>query len=335
MDELPGQSPPDPIEDLDVQHELSRRDWLTRATAALSAAAIAPAATASAETQAPKPRSGPFALSLNTSTISGQKLPITEVVDIAAKAGYDAVEPWIRELDAHVKAGHSLDDLGKRIADHGLIVPSAIGFFDWCVGDDARRGKALEQAKREMEMVRRIGGTRIAAPPAGATNQAGMDLLKIAERYKALLDVGAQVGVTPQVEVWGFSKTLSRLGEAALVAMESKHTSACVLADVYHLYKGGSDFSGLKYLSATSMHVFHINDYPSEPPRAEINDAARVYPGDGVAPLAEVLQVLKTIGFSGVISLELFNREYWKQDAFQVAKTGLEKTRAAVHKALG
>lgn len=315
---------------------LSRRDWLTRATAALAASGIAATGSATAaDSQAPKRKSGPFALSLNTSTISGQKLPITEVVDIAAKAGYDAIEPWIRELDAHVKAGHSLEDLGKRISDHGLVVPSAIGFFDWCVDDDARRGKALEQAKREMEMVRRIGGTRIAAPPAGATDRTGMDLLKIAERYKALLDVGAQVGITPQVEVWGFSKTLSRLGEAALVAMESKHPAACVLADVYHLYKGGSDFAGLKYLSATSMQVFHINDYPGSPTRAEINDAARVYPGDGVAPLSEILQVLKTIGFQGVISLELFNWEYWKQDAFQVAKTGLEKTRAAVHKALG
>jgi sugar phosphate isomerase/epimerase len=40
------------------------------------------------------------------------------------------------------------------------------------------------------------------------------------------------------------------------------------------------------------------------------------------------------MGYRGYLSLELFNREYWKQDAFQVAKTGLEKTRAAVRKAL-
>src|SRR5438309_7161183 len=67
-----------------------------------------------------------FRYCLNTSTLMGQKLPISQVVDIAAKAGYDAIEPWIRELDEHVKGGGSLDDLRKRIADRGLAVESAI-----------------------------------------------------------------------------------------------------------------------------------------------------------------------------------------------------------------
>ena len=36
-----------------------------------------------------------------------------------------------------------------------------------------------------------------------------------------------------------------------------------------------------------------------------------------------------------MLSLELFNREYWQQDPLTVAKTGLEKTKAAVARALG
>ena len=60
-----------------------------------------------------------------------------------------------------------------------------------------------------------------------------------------------------------------------------------------------------------------MNDYPAKPPRSEITDAHRVYPGDGVAPLASMLRDLRRIGFRGVLSLELFNRDYWKQDALQ------------------
>ena len=37
---------------------------------------------------------------------------------------------------------------------------------------------------------------------------------------------------------------------------------------------------------------------------------------------------------SCMLSLELFNHVYWKQDALAVATTGLRKTRAAVRKAL-
>jgi sugar phosphate isomerase/epimerase len=103
-----------------------------------------------------------------------------------------------------------------------------------------------------------------------------------------------------------------------------------VLADVYHLHKGGSGFGGVRLLSGAALQVFHMNDYPAKPPRGTITDAHRVYPGDGVAPLRQVLRDLRALGFRGVLSLELFNREYWKQDALTVARTGLEKMRAVV-----
>lgn len=276
----------------------------------------------------------PFGYCLNTSTLSGHKLPLPELVDVAAKAGYEALEPWLRDIEAYQKGGGSLEDLRKRIADHGMTVESAIGFAAWIVDDPAKRKEALEQSKREMELVRQIGGKRVAAPPVGATDRADLDPLVIAERYRALLEVGRQVGVVPQLEVWGFSKTLNRLGTAASVAIEAGHPDACILADIYHLYKGGSGYGGLKLLAGDSMHVLHVNDYPADPPRETITDAQRVYPGDGTAPLDQIFRDLDAMGYRGYLSLELFNRDYWKQDAFQVAKTGLEKTRAAVRKAL-
>ena len=52
------------------------------------------------------------------------------------------------------------------------------------------------------------------------------------------------MGIVPQVEVWGFSKALGRVGETVLVAMESGHPKACILPDVYHIHKGGSSTAG-------------------------------------------------------------------------------------------
>jgi sugar phosphate isomerase/epimerase len=269
-----------------------------------------------------------FHYCFNTSTIRGQKLSLVEEIDIASQAGYQAIEPWIGEIQTYDQLGGSLPDLKKRIADCGLTVESAIGFAQWIVDDDAQRAKALEQARLEMDLVQQIGGKRIAAPAAGATDVATIDYLKVAARYRALLVIGDHMGVVPQVEVWGFSKTLTRLGQAAMVAIESGHPKACVLADVYHLYKGGSDFAGLKLLNGAQMHVFHMNDYPANPPRAAINDSDRVYPGDGVAPVADVLRTLREIGFAGYLSIELFNPTYWQQDPLQVARTALDKLKA-------
>ena len=83
-------------------------------------------------------------------------------------------------------------------------------------------------------------------------------------------------------------------------------------------------------IEASRMHVFHMNDYPATPNRAEIGDGDRVYPGDGVAPMKKIIRGLVRNGFTGVLSLELFNREYWKQDAKVVAETGLRKMKDAV-----
>lgn len=272
----------------------------------------------------------PFSYCLNTSTIRGQKLSLTDEIDIAAKAGYTGIEPWLRKIDEHKKSGGSLKDIAKRLKDHGLKVESAIGFAQWIVDDDAQRRKGLEQAKRDMDTLKQIGGLRIAAPPTGATNKPGLDLFKAAERYGKLLEVGDSIGVVPQVEVWGFSKNLSRLGETVFVAIESGHPKACVLPDVYHIFKGGSDFEGLNRLSGGTVQVFHMNDYPAKPPREKMKDADRVYPGDGVAPISRILKGLKAKKSPVVLSLELFNPGYWKQDALEVAKTGLAKMKAAV-----
>lgn len=305
--------------------DLNRRDFLT-----VGGAAAALAVTGTESRAADQKPAGSVRFCLNTSTLMGQKLSLDELVTIAADAGYDGIEPWLREIQAYKESGKSLADLKKRIADAGLRVESAIGFANWIVDDPARRAKGIEDLKRDMDLVAATGGTHIAAPPAGANGADAekIDLLVVAERYHAILEVGREHGVIPQVEVWGPSKNLSRLGEAVMVAIESGHPDACVLPDVYHVFRGGSPFDGIKLLSAAALHAFHFNDYPAEPARQQQTDAHRVYPGDGAAPWEQIIGDLKSIGFRGAASLELFNRDYWQQDPREVAKTGLAKMKA-------
>ncbi len=277
-----------------------------------------------------KKKGGPFIFCLNTATLRGQKLGIVKEVEIAAAAGYDAIEPWLSSLDDYVKAGGSLADLKKRIDDLGLRVESAIAFAEWIAEDDTRRAKGLERAKKEMDMVAQIGGRRFAAPPAGATDLPKLELSKAAERYRALLTLGEQFGIVPQLELWGFSKNLNQLGECVCVAMETGHQNACVLADVFHLYKSGSDINGIALLGPSTIQVLHMNDFPSDPPREKIDDSYRVYPGDGTAPLVKILTLLRGTGGQKVLSLELFNKKYWSEDPSSVAKTGLARMKGVV-----
>ena len=74
--------------------------------------------------------------------------------------------------------------------------------------------------------------------------------------------------------------------------------------------------------SALTMHRHN--------PRAEQTDADRVYSGDGILNLGQMLSILEDAGYAGVISLELFNPNYWEQDPTEVARIGLEKMKSAL-----
>ncbi len=310
--------------------QTTRRNFLASTTALGSTAMLS--TTALAQDTARK--SPPWRYCLNSGTISGYKLSLEKQVKLASGTGYDGIEPWVRDIEAHIERGGKLGDLKHQIADAGLRVEGAIGFARWIVNDPIVRKKGLEQARRDMDLVRQIGGSRIAAPPAGATGDEPLDLHEAAQRYRDLLEVGNQAGVVPQLEIWGFSANMSRLGEVAQVAIEAGHPNACLLLDIYHLYKGGSAFTSLPLIAGNSMHCFHVNDYPADPPRDKIGDRDRVYPGDGVAPLDNIFQTLARGGFTGALSLELFNCQYWQQPAELVARTGLQKMKDAVAHAL-
>ena len=279
---------------------------------------------------ATKTPSASFSYCLNLSTIRGQELGVVRDLEVAAEAGYDGVEPWIGPLNQYEADGGSIKDLAGRVRDLGLGIENAIGFARWIVDDDAERAKAFEQMKREMDLLRRLGGKRIAAPPSGATRNVTLELDRVAERYHDLLELGVSMEVIPQLEVWGSSENLHKLSQAAYVIAECGHPKACMLPDVYHLYRGGSDPDAIRLFGPDVIQIFHMNDYPAEPPLESIGDRDRIYPGDGIAPMDRILGHLRAAGGHNVLSLELFNRSYWEQDALEVAKTGLKKMRDAV-----
>ncbi len=313
----------------------TRRNWLTAAGAStatgwLGNAALfaGPAPTLVIPATAPSPTlDNPPAVqfSLNTSTIRGHNLPLDKMVELVADAGYHGIEPWIRDIDDFEKAGGKLTDLRKKIDDRGLTVVSAIGFAKWGVNDDQQRQEGLAQLGREMDKVHALGGRRIAAPPSGinGADAPRIELDVLAQRYAAAVQLGTEHGVIPQLEIWGSSRNLSRLPEAMYVAAACGRPEARILPDIYHLYRGGTPYTAVDLLAGSVVEVFHLNDYPAQPPQAELKDSDRVFCGAGVAPVTNVVRSLMKNGFRGFLSLELFNKSYYALPVREVLSLGL------------
>jgi len=274
---------------------------------------------------------GPFRFCLNTSTISGQKLGLLKSIDIASKAGYDGVELWVNDIKEYLSEGNSVSTLNDFLKSRKLVVEDAISFTTWMVDDDAKRKAALAELEEEMKLMAELGCPRIAAPPAGVERNEPIDIQKSGMRYREILSLGRKYKVIPFLEFWGASGTLYNLGQALAIGAAADDPDARILPDVYHLFRGGSGFNGLKLVNGRVIDIIHMNDYPANKPAEEQTDSDRVYPGDGTAPLKQILRDLMAMGGTKILSLELFNKTYWRQDALQVAKTGLQKMKTLVN----
>ncbi|HRI20420.1 MAG TPA: sugar phosphate isomerase/epimerase family protein [Panacibacter sp.] len=308
---------------------LKRRE-LFKLSCAATVAAWLPASVI----RAAGPAKGPFRFCLNTSTIMGQKPGLLHSIEIASEAGYDGMELWVNDIKDYLSKGNSIQSLAAFIKAKGLIVEDAISFTTWMVDDDAKRKEGLAELEDEMKIMAALGCRRIAAPPAGVEKDEPIDFQKAGNRYREILALGRKYNVMPLLEFWGASGTLYNLSQALAIAAAANDADARILPDVYHLFRGGSGFNGLKLINGKVIDIIHMNDYPAGKPVNEQTDSDRVYPGDGAAPLKQILRDLQAMGGTKILSLELFNETYWAQDALLVAKTGLQKMKKLVTEAV-
>ena len=144
-----------------------------------------------------------FPCCLNVSTIAGYKLPVQKQIDLCAEAGFEGIELWTRDVDAFVKQGGTYETLRRQLEGSGLLLENMIGFASWFADDPSKRKEGLNQMRHDMELVAGLGGKFIAAPAQGVTQLDRTRLPEYSERYRAILDLGDEMGVTPILELWG------------------------------------------------------------------------------------------------------------------------------------
>lgn len=269
----------------------------------------------------------PFKTCLNASTLFPFELDVTQQLQVAAEAGYQGIELWVKDIEAYLAAGGTIKELRSAIDASGLTLANAIAFFRWADSDETTREQGFAQAEREMQLLAELGCIAVAAPPFGDVAQVSLEAM--ARHFVRLSELGKRIGITPYLEFWGRAAKLSRLSEALFVAIESGLPDVQLLLDPFHMYTGGSSVNGLARLSGSTIGIVHVNDYPASPARELIKDSERVFPGEGIAPRAEFARLLHQSGYRGFLSLELFIENFGDESALSVAKRGLEAMKQA------
>jgi 2-keto-myo-inositol isomerase len=267
-----------------------------------------------------------FVYCLNTSTI--RPTPLLEKIRLAGEAGYAAIEPWNDEITAYIEQGGSMPELKRALSDAGLRVVSVIALHGWITSDGAEHERVLDDCRRRMAQAAELGSPYIVASPP----QQVVDLGRATERFAELLRIGEGIGVRPSMEFLGFVDGIKDVAGAWAIASGTGDASATVVADVFHMIRGGGRVDDLLQLPGDRLANFHINDVPAQPDPLTQKDEDRVMVGEGIADLPRVIANLRTIGYRGPLSLELFNRPLWAEEPGTVIRRGIERIRALTEK---
>lgn len=313
---------------------MERRNFLSLAAAGAAAGFTTlsnSSAIAAADSTVKRYQKGvsPWPICLDTATIRPAKLE--DKVKFAAEAGFDAIEPWDKELETYEKEGGNLKDLGKKIKDLGLFVPSMIGLWNALPPTKEAFEASLVDTRRRMRMAADVGCEHVQV--IGNTAGDNYDSKWVAARYRDIVEIGVnEFNLRPALVFVKF-QPIKTFGQALGIALDANHPKAMVIPDTFHMHISGGGFEALKHVKGDTIAIFQFADAPASPSIDEMKDSDRVFPGDGVLPLPAILKDLKATGFKGCVSLELYNPKYWEQDLATIAKTGLEKTVEVIRKA--
>ncbi len=248
-----------------------------------------------------------------------------------SRAGIKQVELTNTLLDEFLKTD-SLAAARRVLSDLGLTpIACACGVPGlWEPGPNHR--SALESFKKRCEMFAALGLDRIYAPTSTARTftkgdyEAGVDVMR------EVGEVAKQFGMTAMAEFVKASTFISTLTTLLKMTRAAGHPNVAPLFDCYHFWAGTSKLEDLDAVLPGEIGHVHFQDAP-DMPRELLDNATRVMPGDGVAPLGRILRKLASKGYAGPLSVELFLPVFQQGDPFEVAREVRQKAERVMRQA--
>jgi len=260
---------------------------------------------------------GTMRTALATVCISGT---LEDKLAAAAAAGFDGIEVFEPDL---VAAPWSPADIRARCADLGLSIDLYQPFRDF---DDVRPEQVtanLRRAERKFEVMEQLGTDQVLVCSA-ASPHAVDDDARIAEQLHQLAEAAARRGMRISYEAlaWGtYVNTYERSWD--IVAM-ADHPALGLCLDSFHILSRGSDPAGIREIPADKLFFLQLADAPHlDMDVLQWSRHHRLFPGQGTFDLPAFLGHVLAAGYTGPLSLEVFNDVFRQSDPARTAVDAL------------
>lgn len=242
--------------------------------------------------------------SIATVSISGT---LREKLTAIAAAGYDGIEIFEQDFIAD---DASPAEIGRMVRDHGLDITLFQPFRDFEGLPEPLRSKAFDRAERKFDVMQELGTDMVlfcssCHPKAlGGIDRAADDLAELGERAKAR---GIKVGY--EALAWG--KHVNDHRDAWEIVRRADHDNIGLILDSFHTLSRKIAPDTIRRIPGDKIFFVQLADAP-------LIDMDLLYwsrhfrnmPGEGDLPVTEFMRAVMATGYSGPISLEIFNDQF-------------------------
>jgi sugar phosphate isomerase/epimerase len=271
----------------------------------------------------------PFAgVALHTWTID--TAPVADALNIAKRAGFDAIE--LRRVDflRAFEAGMSNAQVLALVRASGLKVAAVGVEYGWMFG----RG---EERQRLLGAFRECCENAVALDCKTLMSAIGSGEASVEEAVEATRIAGAmaaEFGLRLAIEFQYLHPVVDTLEKLRAIIAEAQSPAVGVLLDAYHLHRAGISARAFKDVPDEELLYFQYSDVPDAPvPSFPPTD--RLPPGKGVIAWEPMLRALAHKNYRGYLSYEGPNPAQWARAPQDVATEGQRAIRQLLQATFG
>jgi sugar phosphate isomerase/epimerase len=256
--------------------------------------------------------------------------PLATALDAARAAGFDAAELRRTDFKRCFDAGMSNAQVLDLIRNSGIPVCVLGVEYGWLFASGDESERLFKVFRESCENAVALGCSMLMSAP-------GPIAAPIADAIKYLRqagDIAGEYGLRLALEFNSQHPVLNSLAALRELLDGAKKKNCGYLIDTYHFARSGAPGRGFEIVPAEQIFCFQYSDLSAQPVIGVARPTDRLPPGKGVVQWREVLGLLAEKGYTGYLSYEAPNPEQWARSPYDVAREGVELTRALLRDAV-
>lgn len=252
-----------------------------------------------------------------TVSISGD---FAEKLQAISDAGFDGIEIFEQDF---IGFDLSPADVSKMVRDHGLEIMLFQPFRDFEGLPDGRlRRRSFSRAERKFDLMNQLGtDLMLVCSSVHPQSVGGID--RCAQDFAELGDIARKFGVRVGFEALAWGRQIDDHRDAWEVVRRADHNAIGLILDSFHTLARGIDPESIRRIPGDRIFFVQLADAPLiEMDLLYWSRHFRNMPGEGDLDLLAFMNAVQATGYSGPISLEIFNDQFRRGNAPMVAKDG-------------